>query len=171
MLPLKAREAINNALQELETSSAKKITIARFISPKRMLFIKRKARFETVAEGWALGVLLLDTEGSLFCAGETTRSAPPGHGGHTSGERERRRGYIRAAHESGYPTGQVIYFDSPKIDTEQEELNANLSAELSTRLSPLTIENGEAQVRWNKANPKTTVPLDKYLQEQLSLRL
>lgn len=176
-----------DAVENLKTAGVKQVVIAKFVPQKRFLFFKKKAHFVERGKAWHLGVLLLAENGKLFSAGESTRAVPPGYPGHTSGERERRRVYTKAAHESGFELGQVVFFDSPEIvlvssgDAEVEgatNIEGATSDEGATpnpadqnTIEPLIIsDDGEILVRWNKhAATENAIPLEKYMLEQIEL--
>lgn len=155
---------VSDAATELAKRGVSTVTLADF-SPatKRFLFTK-KAAFTPRAEVWSLGVLLIAVDSTLYTAGETTRAVQPGYPGHVSHERERRREFTKVAFESGFAPGTVIYFDSPEIALHPGAILPDDSA--------LTETDGEIRVRWNRKLPHTsTVPLERYLNEQLELKL
>lgn len=157
---------LKDAAERLSAARIHHINIVNFVPRQRRFIFSKKAHFVDIAKGWQLGVLLLSTSGELFAAGETTRAIVPGHPGHTSAERERRRAYTRIAFEAGYPVGEVLFFNSPHILLEAD----------TPVTAPLTLENGELKVRWSRGSGHiaanvTNIPFAAYLAEQLALRL
>lgn len=160
----RARILLHSAAQRLQQARITPATIADFLPERKQWFLTKKARFTTLCVGWPLGVLLITPDGEMHTAGESTRAVPPGHPGHVSVDRERRREYTRLAFESGYPEGEVIYFNSPRI-----ELVPGLTL---PDHSAVAMRDGVLTVRWNRHLPAAQgIPFDSYVAERVTLRI
>lgn len=158
-----ANALIDRAIAHLSIKHITPVRITEFIPAHTRFFITKKARFIDLAVGWQLGVLLLTSDGGIHTAGESTRAVPPGHPGHVSLDRERRREFMRIAFEHGFTEGEVLYFNSPAIPLEVGQSLPNDAA--------LVLHNETLSVRWNRNLPvDTSVPLERYLNEQLALK-
>ena len=161
---LHGQEVIDSACELLSSITKPTAIRAEYVPPKRRFWgTTKRAQFIQPVPVWPLGVLLLTAEGRLFAAGETTRAVPPGHPGHTSVERERRRHYTQAAVASGFPQGTVIYFHSPALPLREHEPQPEGS--------PLLWIHGQCRVRWNRAFPDSTVDFAGYITEHVQLLL
>lgn len=163
-----AREATSiatTAMMRLRAAGVPQHRIVEYIpETKRWLLFTKPALFTEQERVWRLGVLLLNDQGEWFTAGETTRAVPPGHPGHVSIERERRRELTRAAFESHFEEGAVLYFHSPRIPLEAGEKLDGQSA--------IVIQNDELCVRWNRSLPVSMArSFSSYVSEQVDLAL
>lgn len=158
------RRLVEVSVKRLSEAQVPPARLAEFHPASKRFLFSRKARFTEISSVWPLGVLLLSPAGDLYTAGETTRAVPPGHPGHVSVERERRREYTRVAYESGFEHGEVLYFNSPRIPVEPGAVFGNDCA--------LSLTEDGARVRWNRNMPgSATVPLATYLDERISLSI
>src|SRR5699024_3520089 len=97
---------VRHAVQRLQSGGSPTAFKADFVPSKRRWWgTKSRPTFTNPQAVWPIGVLLLTPAGQLFAATEQTRAVPPGHPGHTSAERERRRIFTAAAYRSGLPEG------------------------------------------------------------------
>lgn len=153
------------AIERLREAEVPQHRIVEYVpETKRWLVFTKPALFTELERVWRLGVLLLNDRGEWFTAGETTRAIPPGHPGHVSIERERRRELTRAAYESHFEEGAVLYFHSPRIPLEAGEKLDGQSA--------IVIQNDELCVRWNRSLPVSMARnFSAYVSEQVDLAL
>ncbi|HUH52457.1 MAG TPA: hypothetical protein VLZ31_00205 [Microbacteriaceae bacterium] len=155
---------LKNAANRLVQASIMPARVADFVPAKKRFFFTKKAQFVEISKAWRLGVFLISPDAELYCVGETTRAVPPGYPGHVSNERERRREYTKAAFQSGFPEGEVLFFNSPLVHLEA-------GAELPSS-SALLLHDGVFKVRWNPdVTHETAVPFASYLEEQISLQI
>lgn len=160
-----AKDIAVEAAEKLREVGVPQHRIVQYVpETKRWVVFTKPAVFTEDERVWRLGVLLLSEQGDWFTAGETTRAVAPGHPGHVSVERERRRDLTRAAYESNFEEGAVLYFNSPRImlaigDTPDPQ-------------SAIVMIDGELRVRWNRAlHLSTARPLHTYVKEQVELAI
>ena len=117
-----------------------------------------------IGEVWRLGVLLLDTSGALWAAGQATRAAERGRVGYQSVSREHRRDIAAAGLRGGYAVGTPVNFDAmplPLSETAVRELGDD---------SPLGWAGGQVRVRWRAgATLEGAATLEQYLGERAEL--
>lgn len=141
-------------------------TIAEFRAAERKFLRTVPERFIGLAQGWRLGVLLVDEHGTLWRAGSTLRAAVPApHKGYTA-ESARQRDALRyAAVRGGFSEGSVVNYDAELV--VPESIN-----EVSTPLFIRWAADGSSAIRvlWAAGAPRDTAPtLTSYLRERLEL--
>ena len=155
------RALVARAVSRLDEAGVPDEALARFTTPKRVLFVPRKPVMLPVGRVWPLGVLLLGRDGSLHATGKITRAVPAGYPGYQSPGVEVRRGYRAAAHAGRFAEGDTVNFDTVPIDP----------AALSESTTPLFVDGGRPRVRWNPTHPAQSVALDSYLADRVGLLL
>lgn len=153
--PLFARAASTLSAAEVPDDA-----LARLEPAHRRLGIPRPARLKPLGRVWRLGVLLLQTDGTVYATGAVTRAVAPGHPGHVAASVEARREVRAAAFRGPFRPGETVHFDAPTID---------LGA-LEGSVGPLFIRNGRPLVRWSvSAGDDAARDLESYLAERVDL--
>lgn len=134
--------------------------LARLESAHRRLGIPRPARLRSLGRVWRLGVLLLQSDGTVHATGAVTRAVPPGHPGHVAASVEARREMRAAAFRGPFRPGETVHFDAPAIDL----------AALEGADGPLFTRDGRPLVRWSvSAGDDSARDLEAYLAERVDL--
>ena len=150
------------ALTQLSDYNIPKVYLADYLPPRRVWGIPRGPKMIPRTEGWHLGVLLIDIEGNIYKAGESTLVEDLPHTNHNSPYRAERRQYSDAAFRAGFPVGSVVYFDVELVSLDAEDLAS----------SPGVIfTSGEhAYVRWRAgARNEDSVLFSDYISERIEL--
>ncbi|QEE60223.1 hypothetical protein FVA74_00585 [Salinibacterium sp. dk2585] len=159
----RARAAVTDAVGRLSAAGVPDEALAEFTPQRRKLGITLSPRMKPTGRAWRLGVFLLDTGGTLYAAGHSTRAVEPGRSNYQSISGEERRMHRAAAHRS-YPEGTVVNFGSSVLELTEEGLAA--------ASGPLFISDGRLLVRWNPTADVTTAPeFEAYLRERVELLL
>ena len=154
------RDSLEAAVERLRSANVRDEAVAIFVQPRRVLVLKRQARFIPIGRAWRLGVFLLDREGTLYEVGSTTRAVAPGYPGFQSHSAEERRGYRAAAYRGPFMPGETVNFGATIIALDADSLRSSHG--------PLFLHNGEALVRWNaSAAADTAMRFDAYLNERV----
>lgn len=168
----RVRAGLTDAAARLLAAGARTEALAEYEPPGRVLLIPRAERLRPVAHVWRLGVLLLgaDVQGagvqgagarpSLYATGSITRSHEPGRPTYQAASAERRRQLRVAAYRGHFEPGESVNFDAAPIALDESLVGASGS---------LTVENGQALVRWNTADPDVTTDFDAYLADRVAL--
>lgn len=106
-----------------------------------------------------MGALLLQTDGSVWATGISTRVAEPGRPQHHTASVEIRRAYRAAALVGGFPLGETVNHGIVPIALDETLIGG---------AGPLFVHDGEAWVRWGRDAP---VPLEHYLGDLADLLL
>lgn len=156
------RDSLDAAVERLRSANAHDEALAIFVPPRRVLVVKRQARFIPIGRAWRLGVFLLDREGTLYETGSTTRAVAPGYPGFQSHSAEERRGYRAAAYLGPFLPGETVNFGATIIALDGDSLRSSHG--------PLFLHDTTALVRWNaSATAETAMPFDAYLNERVGL--
>lgn len=139
--------------------------LADYVAPHRVALVFRKdSRLIETARVWRLGVLLVDTTGTLYAAGETTRAVDPGWPQHQAQSMEVRREYRAAAMRSGFPKGTTININATPIDLTVEALTG--------ATGPVFLDDRGIFVRWSAhVDDAAAIAIDTYLAERTELLL
>jgi hypothetical protein len=112
---------------------------------------------------WRLGVLLLETDGTLHATGEVTRAAEPGHPTHVARSIEDRREHQAAAFRGPFVPGETVNHDAPVLDLR--------TLASGGEAGPLQLRDGRLLVAWNRADAGAPAELAAYLAERADLLL
>ena len=153
------RALVARAVSRLDEAGVPDEALARFTTPKRVLFVPRKPVMLPMGRVWPLGVLLLGRDGSLHATGKITRAVPAGYPGYQSPGVEVRRGYRAAAHNGRFVEGDTVNFDTAEIVLD----------DLDGSTGPLFVDDGAPRVRWNPTHPAQWRSLEVYLADRASL--
>lgn len=154
------RESLAAAIERLRASGARDEALAVFIPRHRRMLLTREAVLQSSGRVWRLGVLLLDSSGTLYATAAITRATPPGRPAFQSVSAETRREFRAAAMRGRFTVGETVNYDAAEI-----ELTA---ANLRESTGPLRLVDGRALVRWNPTTT-ATLPFESYLAERVGL--
>lgn len=158
------REAIDRARTALSAAGARDEALADYVLPRRVLGVQRRAAMVPLGRVWRLGVLLIDSTGTLRATGLTTRATVPGRSAYQSTSAEIRREYRAAAFRGRFAAGETVNFDAPVIELDADAL--------TTSAGPLFVRDHEPLVRWSTQAPDSAArPFAAYLGERVDLLL
>ena len=142
-----AQAAVDEAVARLTASGARSEVLAEWRTGRRLGPIRRPDVVVAIGRVWRLGVLLLESDGTLRRTGEVIHAQSPRFDNHQS-NRAAERGELRAAIEkAGIAPGETVDIDA----------------------TPVTLRDVLA-VSWNgSADPGSLVPLPAYLRERVEL--
>jgi len=159
-----ARTAIASAAERLSAVAARTESLAELRIPRAIGPLRRAPRFVPVAQGWRLGVLLLESApgdaARLFATGSVTRARDPRHPNFTSVSGEERREVREAARRAGFAAGEAVDYDARPLPLDDT---------LGT-VGPLVLRDGGLFVSWNGTrSPDSLIPFAGYLAERVEL--
>lgn len=161
----RAARACTDTADKLRAAGVATEHLASVIPPRRVLLWTRPARMEPLGTVWRIGPLLLDAEGHLYAAGQTTRAAERGRPSYQSESREERREIAAAALRGGFPAGTPVNFDAVPLPLTEGLLEAADGAEW-----PIGLSGHEVRVRWRPgASLEGAQTLAAFLQDRAAL--
>ncbi|RUR01987.1 hypothetical protein ELQ94_05020 [Labedella endophytica] len=153
---------IGRAAERLRSAGARDEALAEYIGRRRVLLVPREPVMRPVGRVWRIGVLLIDTEGTAYATGSTTRAIDPGRRGYTS-ESARDRAEERAAARRGrFPDGETVNFGWRRLALDADEFRSGDG--------PFVLVDDVPMVRWRVGRGGTsTTELGAYLDDRVSL--
>jgi hypothetical protein len=157
-----ARAVLDWVNEQLVMFAPPRQQLGRYIAPGRVLGIPRRGRMVKIGEVWHLGVFLVGSDRTLFCAGDTVRSEGSVIISHNSAYRAERGEYAYAAFRAGYGPGTVVHFGATPIGLDAESL--------VTSNGPLFVRGCHTFVRWRRSvGDDQAVLLKDYMVERMGL--
>jgi hypothetical protein len=153
-------DLLAHVIAELENIGAETEALAVLRDGRGIGKIRTKPFMVRTGKAWRLGVVLLDTSGTLYETGEITRAIEPQVAvTNRSAEAERKREYRRAAARGSFHTGETINHGFTPIDVSEDALRSGSG--------PLSLaESGGILVRLASGS---RIPLERYLADRVSL--
>jgi hypothetical protein len=141
----RVRTAIDDAIGALQSAGARDEALAEYVPRRRALLITREPVLRPLGRVWRLGVLLLDSAGTLRATGKLVRATPPGRTQYQSESAEERRAFRAAAQRGHFADGETVNFDARVIELTAQALGRSGTS------GPLFLRDGHVLVRWSAA--------------------
>ncbi len=156
------RELLADAVHQLDESGATSELLAAFTQRRLLLGLPRPPILKPLGRVWRLGVLLLDRTPTLYATGAITRATETGRATYQSASVEERREYRAMAVRSGFPPGETVNFNAPRIELD--------AASLRETNGPLFLRDDLPFVRWSHIfGDAAAMPLSDYLRDRVEL--
>jgi hypothetical protein len=157
-----AREQLRAAASRLTAAGARDELLARLVTDRRTLGIRRAPTMERLGRVWRLGVLLLAPDAHLYSTGSVIRTTEPRRIGLPSNLAQTRNEVREAARRAGLPAGETVNYDAEPLELDVDFLRHSTG--------PLVLRDGGIRVRWSVAGGEGALAdFGDYLEDRVGL--